>query len=445
MTRPRYLPLAEELAERIRDGALAPGTRLPTVRALMRRHGIALATAARVYTELEAQGLVVGETGRGTFVRDAALPRGHGLRQFDLPAGTADLGFNYPALPGQDELLRDGLRELAAGGGLAALLHSAPQGGRPHERAIVAAHLRRRGLHLPGSQVLIANGAQHGLAATLLALLRPGDAIAADALTYPGLRELAPALHLELHALPAHDHGTDLDALAALCRRRRVRAVYAMPTLHNPLGWVMPVAARRRLAALAHQHDFLLLEDAAYAFLAEPAPAPLFVHAPRRTVYVSGLSKSVAAGLRFGFIAAAPEHIPALEQAIRVSAWNTPSLTTALACRWLQSGLVDSLEQRKRQDARKRQRIARRLLSGCDLIAHPASYFIWLRLAPGCRAEAVAARLAQQGVLLTTAAPFATTRHAPAALRLSLGSVSHTLLEQALEKVRAAIHDVELA
>lgn len=136
MSRIRYKRLVDEFAQQIRSGALSPGTQLPTLRALMTSQRIALATALRVYNELEASGLVVGETGRGTFVRDASVPRGLGLEQQPLSAGSVDLTFNYPAVPGQAELLREGLRALAASGDLDALLHSppkvaAPMSGRP--------------------------------------------------------------------------------------------------------------------------------------------------------------------------------------------------------------------------------------------------------------------------------------------------------------------------
>ncbi|MEX5611709.1 PLP-dependent aminotransferase family protein, partial [Pseudomonas protegens] len=212
-----------------------------------------------------------------------------------------------------------------------------------------------------------------------------------------------------------------------------------MPTLHNPLGTVMPLAERRRLAQLAREHDLLLIEDGAYAFLAEPAPPPLQTLAPERTLYISGLSKSVASGLRLGFIVAPLEMIPALERAIRVSTWSTPSLTVTLGCRWIESGLVDSLEEQKRNDARSRQQLARRVLKGCDYQAYGSSYFLWLKLPEGRRADAVVAALEHQGVTVTSAEPFATTAHVPQALRLALGSIGLPLLEQALEKVRNEI------
>lgn len=76
MRRTRYKAIVDDFALRIRAGQLPPGTQLPTVRALMARERVALATALRVYQELEAIGLVVGEAGRGTFVRDSSLCRG---------------------------------------------------------------------------------------------------------------------------------------------------------------------------------------------------------------------------------------------------------------------------------------------------------------------------------------------------------------------------------
>ncbi len=426
----------------IRAGALPPGTQLPTVRSLMKQHGVALATASRVYGELEAIGLVVGEVGRGTFVRDTSLPRGLGLEQNPARSNAIDLTFNYPSLPGQVELLRTGLRNLAVSGDLDALLHSAPQGGRRHERQTAARHLRNRDIRVPGEQILIVNGAQQGLAVTVMGLFQPGDILAIDALTYPGMKALAQLHRLDLAPIPPRvGSGLDLERLDALCRRRPVRALYTMPTLHNPLGWVMSEPDRMRLAELAERYDFLIIEDGAYAFLAEPAPKPVFTHAPDRTVYVSGLSKSVASGLRVGFVAAPERLMPALERAIRVSTWNTPSLTVALACQWIDSGIVDTLEDRKRKDARHRQMLARRILRGGSIIAHPTSYYLWLEMPDDLRADRVAADLERDGVLVTTAEPFSTTPNTPHALRLAIGSLSLDALADALHKVGRAVID----
>lgn len=445
MNSPLFQPLVEELAAQIRSGRLPPGTRLPTHRQLARRHGIALTTATRVYAELQALGLASGEVGRGTFVRETAVPPGLAVDQQAVATGVMDLNFNYPALPGQARLLAAGLRRLAAGGDLEALLRYAPHGGRLHERACVAQHLAAaRGLPVPAEQVLIVDGAQHGLAVACTALLQPGDVVAVDALTYPGFKALAGLLHLTLAPLPAAADGAggfDLDALRRLCARRRVKAVYTMPTLHNPLGWVCSGPWRHGLATIVRQHGLVAIEDAAYAFLAKDAPPPLATFVPESTVYVSGLSKSVATGLRFGFLAAPPAWVPMLERAIRATTWNTPGVITALACSWLQDGTVRRLESEKRRDAAARQALARKVLQGLPLVGHPASYFSWLPLPAEVRADRVAAALLAQGVAVSTAEPFATARQVPHAIRLALGSVPQDTLRAALAAVQHVVHD----
>jgi DNA-binding transcriptional MocR family regulator len=435
----RYKILVDGLASDIRAGRLPAGTRLPTHRQLAVREGIALVTATRVYAELEAMGLVSGEQGRGTFVRDIALPAGHGADQPPVAEDAIDLNFNYPSLPGQAGMLRQALRELATSGDLEALLRYQPYRGRPHDRATVARHLQARGLNTSGDQVLIVGGAQHGLATTVMATLKAGDVVAADALTYPGFKVLAHTLHLELAALPVTEQGPDLDALEQLCATRRVRAVYAMPTMHNPLGWVMNASSRARMVEIARRHGLLIIEDACYAYLAGESPAPLATLAPDITVYVSGLSKNVATGLRFGFVSAPVALVPAIERAIRATTRNTPALISAIACRWLEDGTVSRLEAQKRDDARTRQSVARDVLRGLPLVGHPSSYFVWLPLPQDARADRIAGSLARAHVSVSTAEAFATAAPAPQAIRLALGSVDPHSLPAALAVVRQVI------
>jgi DNA-binding transcriptional MocR family regulator len=439
VARARYKAVVDALATDIRAGKIPPGTRLPTHRELAAREGLALVTATRVYAELAAMGLVSGETGRGTYVRETSLPPGHGMEQRAFADDVVDLNFNYPSVPGQADLLRNALRALASSGDLEALLRYQPHGGRPHERASVALHLERRGLTVPADRVLIVNGAQHGLAVAAMGILQPGDVVAADALTYPGFKVLAQALRLELVPLPAATDGPDLDALAKLCVTRQIRAIYTMPTLHNPLGWVTSLRSRQRLVTIARTHGLLIIEDAAYAFLAERPPAPLAALAPESTLYVSGLSKSVATGLRFGFVVAPTEFTGELERVIRATTWNTPALMTAIATGWLNDGTVDRLEAQKRADARDRQAVAREVLDGLELVGHPSSYFLWLPMPGEARADQVAAALMRETISVSTADPFATSKTPPHAIRLALGSVDMDVLAESLATVKRVI------
>ena len=439
MPRSRYKSLVDTFAADIRAGRLPPGTRLPTHRQLATTEKLALVTASRVYAELEAMGLVSGETGRGTFVRETSLPPSQGIHQPAVAVGMVDLNFNYPSVPGQADLLRNALRQLALSGDLEAHLRYQPHAGRLHERASIARHLLTRGLNVQAEQVLIVSGAQHGLAVTLMALLQPGEVIAADALTYPGFKVLAETLHLEVVPIPLTDQGPDLEALEKLCRSRSVRAVYTMPTLHNPLGWVMPADQRDRLVSIARKHDLHIIEDAAYAFLAQDPLPPIAHLAPERTVYVSGFSKSVATGLRVGFVAAPAHRVAALERTIRATTWNTPGVMTAIACAWIDDGTVSALEAQKRADAQARQALAAKLLTGLPYIRHPSSYFIWLPLAEDARADQIAVALLREQVAVSTAEPFATSVHVPHAIRLALGSVDMDSLAAALVKVKRVV------
>ncbi len=188
-----------------------------------------------------------------------------------------------------------------------------------------------------------------------MATLQPGNVVAVDALTYPGF-VLAQTLRLELAVLPPTDDGLDLDVPERLCATRRLRAVYAMPTMHNLLmdhdGEPPRATGRNRPQAWA-----FIVEDAAYAFLAEQAP-PLVI-APETTVYVSGSSKSVATGLRFGFIAAPTTLVPAIERTIRATTWNTPAVMTAIACQWIDDGTVTCWRPTSAPMPEPRQSIAR--------------------------------------------------------------------------------------
>ncbi|OWT80724.1 GntR family transcriptional regulator [Achromobacter sp. HZ28] len=454
--------IAGLLADDIRNGRLAPGARLPTHRELATRHGIAVATATSVYARLKAMGLAVGETGRGTFVRDRP-PRGEWDPGDEArrSAGVADLSFNHPDWPGQGDMLREALRELTTGGDLAALLHQQPPGGRRHDRHVLRDFLaKQRGIDTDVERLFLVNGAQHGLDCVIRALLSPGDAVAVDALTYPGFKMAAEAHGLKLHAIPAlarkwqgphaaqgsvesHEAGEaagpDLDALEALYRRHRIRAIYTMPTLHNPLGWVMTEQQRQHLIALARKYDSLIIEDGVYAHLAPDAPAPLAARAPERTVYVSSLSKSLASGLRYGYVSVPRESSGRVKAHIRASHWSLPTLVTALGTRWIADGTLARLEERQRGDARLRQHCARQAFEGMDLIAHPDSLFVWLPLPPELRMDRIAEALTQRDIAVSKAEAYATTRHIPHALRLGLSSVPLDALPRILRTVRETI------
>lgn len=439
MPKPRYARLADVVATAIRDGALAPGTRLPTHRAFAEASGVALATATHAYRELERRGLVVGEAGRGTFVRDPGLPPTLGVEQA-ASEGLIDLVFNMPGDAADADILRAGLKRLAAAGDLEAMLRYQPHSGRPHERRVIAADLARTLGPVEPERLLVTSGGQHGLAITALGLLRRGDAVATDALTYPGWKSVAALHNLDLAPIAATASGVmDPGDLERRCRDRALRAVYVMPTVQNPLGTVMDDATRWRLVEVARRRDLLVVEDGAYAFLEPDAPPSFLSLAPERVVHVGGFSKSLATGLRLGYVVAPEDRIGDLVRAIRATTWNAPALVSALVTGWIEDGTLARSEVSRRQDGAERQRLLRAALKDLPITAHRNAGFAWLPLAGGVRAEPIVTRLRDEGISISAAEPFATTAAVPQALRLAFGGVPMGELSKVLTTVRDAV------
>jgi DNA-binding transcriptional MocR family regulator len=247
------------------------------------------------------------------------------------------------------------------------------------------------------------------------ALLSPGDLVLAEALTYPGMKTLASLLSLRLQGVAMDAQGLRPDALAAACRTGSPRALYCMPTLQNPTTAVMPEARRREIAAIAREHGLLVVEDDVHGHLPEKAPRPLAALLPELAVYLNGTSKSLAPGLRVGFVAAPAAMVTRLAAAIRGTTWMAAPLMAEIASRWIEDGTAEAVLGRRRKEAAARQALAARVLAGARMDAHPAAYHVWLHLDEPWRADAFAAEARRRGVVVTPAGAFAASTAAPRA------------------------------
>ncbi|MFG6661453.1 PLP-dependent aminotransferase family protein [Sulfitobacter sp. 915] len=444
MKKARYIRLADMLTTAIQEGKLAPGTKLPTHRAFAEQFNVALATATRAYGEVERRGMIVGEAGRGTFVRDLGLPPTLGVRQTDSN-GLIDLVFNMPGDAADADMLRAGLRRLAAAGDLEAMLRYQPHAGRTHERRLIAESLASTLGSIDPECLLVTSGGQHGLATVALGLFRRGERIATDTLTYPGFKSVAALQGLEIVPVEARRGVMDPDDLERQCRTRKLRAVYLMPTVHNPLGVVMNEATRLHLIEIARAHDLLLIEDAAYAFLEPDPPPSLIALAPERTIYVGGFSKSLATGLRLGYLIAPTTHIDRLLEAVRATTWNAPALISGLVTGWMEDGTLANSEETRRRDGAERQQLCRTVLGGSSIHSHRNAGFAWLPLEKSVRAEPIVTRLREHGISASGAEPFATTVAVPQALRLAFGGVPKDELEEVFQIVRGAVDGASMS
>ncbi|GAA4226276.1 PLP-dependent aminotransferase family protein [Actinomadura meridiana] len=426
-----YRRVADELAADIATGRLRPGDRLPPQRAFARRRGIAVSTASRVYRELGRRGIVVGEVGRGTFVRAADRPAVQALTE----PGDArvDLELSSPVVPEQTALLAAGLERLLRPDVLQGALGPTGVAGTPEAREAAARLLAVPGWRPDPSGVLFAGNGRQAIAGVVAALVPPGGRLAVEALTYPVVRGIAARLGVTLVPVAADEHGMIPQALADAHRAAPLGAVYVQPTLHNPTGTTMPWVRRAELGAALERLRLHSIEDRVWAFLPEDGPAPLASLAARRTVVVDSLSKRLAPGLTIGFAVPPADLYGRVAAALRSGAWAPTGFALAAVSGWIADGTVEAVTRAKRADAATRHRLAADRLP--DAAGYgPPSYFCWWELPAPWRADTFVAAAARRGIAVTPAAAFtAGTAAAPRAVRVGLASPPLETLARALD------------
>jgi DNA-binding transcriptional MocR family regulator len=432
---PRYLGIADALKEDVEAGRLKVGTRLPTHRELAYRLGVTVGTVSRAYLEAERRGLVRGEVGRGTFVR---ARDGDGIFAFpQSEPAVIDFSLNRPSTAGIGADLAATLADLSRQNDLSALISYQNEFGFAAHREAAAAWLTRTRIAAPPARIAITCGGQHGLYAALAAATRPGDVLLVEALTFPAIKAVAGHLGLRLHGVAMDREGLLPDALETACRELRPRALFTMPTLHNPTSTTLPLERRRAIAEIARRHDLLIVEDDIYGFLVEDAPEPIANLAPERVFHVTSLSKSMSAGLRIGYVVGPEPLIARLGAAVRHSVWMTPPLMAEIAARWIRDGTGDRLAEARRQEAHQRQALALKAFAGHALDTHPASYHLWLHLPEPWRWSDFVAAAEVRAVRVTPPDLFVAGRAtAPHAVRICLCAVeSDARLEQGLARL----------
>lgn len=438
-----YRRIADRIAADITGGRLRPGQRLPPQRAFARRHGIAPSTAGRVYAELVRRGLVVGEVGRGTFVR-ATAPDGQPGIALTEAAGTplVNLELNYPAVPGQSELMAPALAPLLRPDALGQALRPAAAAGTPEARAAVGALLARSGLPAAPERILFTGNARQAIAATLTALVRPGGRIGVEPLTYPLVKEIAGRLGLVLVPLATDAEGPVPQAVADAHRGAPLSALYLQPALHNPTSLTTSAGRLRQLADCVHRLGIPVVEDRIWAFLNPGGTPPLAALAPGLVHLVDSLSKRVAPGLTVGFTVVPEDRVEAVARAVRSGGWSAGAFALEAAVRWLGDGTVDRLVAAKRQDARRRQRLVDRKLAGFAVRSDPAAYFAWWELPAPWRADTFTAAARAHGIAVTPGTAFCVDpSRTPDAVRLGLGSAPEPQLARALETLAGVARD----
>jgi len=420
LNKPRYLAIADAIADDIQNGRLSPSDRLPPQRKLARRLDIDYTTVARGYVEAKKRGLIESRVGQGTFVRASATRR-HG--PMASHPEIVDLSMNLPPEPDDPELLdrmQDGLE--AVGRDLVSLLRYQGFGGVQADKDAAATWLSRRAMVPLQDRLFIAPGAHPALLGILGMLAKAGDVVLSESLTYPGTRSITAQLGLRLVGLPMDDEGVDASAFADACKRLTPRALYLNPTLLNPTTHTISEPRRIAIVAIARRFGVPIIEDDPYGFLPTCGPPPFAALAPDITWHVAGLAKCLGAGLRIAYVVAPDIRSGWLfASSVRTATVMASPITIALATRWITDGTADALLAAARQESIERQRLATATLPAGSYRSDPVGFHLWVSLPDSWTRSAFVGHMRSTGVGVVASDAFATEATPPEAVRVCLG------------------------
>ena len=476
---PLYRQIEDQLRRGIQAATLAPGTRLPAVRALAADLGVSRITVETAYTGLEADGLVERRVGSGTYVLGPAAPgsppapqpgaalplwqsgleplrrapaggRLDELRRtplhpdpIDLSVGSGDAGL----FPSED--FRRALQTVMRRDGIAALEYGDRAGYLPL-RETIARVLSAQGIQTRPESLLVTGGSQQGLALALRLLARPGDSVLAESPTYSGVLDLFRSLGLRVVGVPVDERGMQVEGIEPLLQTHHPRLIYSIPNFQNPTGTCLSLARRKTLLALAERYNLPLIEDdfvgdLRYEGRAQPALKSL--DPGGRVIYISSFSKMLMPGIRVGFLAAEGPVYDALLDVKTVDDLATSNLVQRALEAYVTVGSYQAHLRRSCQVYRRRrdaliEAVRRYLPDEVAFNLPQGGLFVWARLPGGVRAEDLLERAVVRGVLFAPGAGFFPEAGAGSAyLRLNFAAHPPERLVEGVRRLALALED----
>ena len=366
---PVYLQIVHGLIAEIRRGRLSSGEVLPGSREMAEELGVNRKTVIVAYDELIAQGWLTSRGTKGTFVSeklpesrnrpsrpaaDSSKARAEGP-QFSRLAAPLDVPVIFPQ-PGI-VLIDDGTPDtrlfpvesfarayrsaMSLAGKVGKLGYADPRGSPMLRTAISRMLNTDRGLATTPERVCLTRGSQMAIYLASRILIRPGDAVVVDDLTYPPAREAFRAAGATILRARVDEAGTDIDSLEKLCRRHRVRIVYLTPHHHFPTTVLLSPVRRLRLLALSSQFGFTVIEDDYdHEFHFQHQPLLPLASFDTDVLYIGSMSKLLSPSLRLGYISAPQKFIERATQEILLIDRQGDQVTEEAVAELVDSGEV---------------------------------------------------------------------------------------------------------
>lgn len=469
---PLYRQLADHYRQAIAAGALATGDRMPSVRALMARHGVSLSTALQTCRHLESLGLLEARPRSGYFVRP---PRRGSLAPVEEPRPTLPDPAQYigihqkvSAILARGQARPDALNLAVACGApslypAAALQQAAmrilrrqpalfgtavPFNGAPAFRAALAQQALASRMTLGADDIIVTHGCVEALNLALRAVARPGDVVAVETPTFYGLLQILENLGMRALEIPTSPQtGISLEALdLAADAYANIKAVVVVPNLQNPLGAIMPDAHKARLAAWAEARGIALIEDDTYAALGNddaPLSALKAFDATGNVIHCASLHKTLAPGMRLGWIAPG-KWKPRVEMLKYAQSRPNEALPQLAVAEFMGSGGFERHLRRLRVQLREQRErlgeaVAAYFPAGTRLNVPPGGFGLWIELPGQLPSERLFDAALDEGIRVSPGVMFANSGRFDHFLRLSCGAPWSQALDEGIRHLGGVV------
>ncbi len=489
LSHPLYQQIADWVDSNVKEGGLALGERLPTVRALAQMLGVNRGSVALAYAHLTKTGLLQARVGKGTFVRphstiggdmEEAGASGEKMWRPRLVEAAVRLGLSKPKsldngqgmtwVPERGEaseekvrlqmnvpladhrlshdIIQGALSRVADSLPKDALAYGHPQGLYALRREIAErAHIS--GMQVDPRHILICNGTQQALSLACALLVRPGDTVMMENPGYQGAVRAFRMCGAKIIGIPVDSGGMRVDVLEQMLRDCRPKLVYTVPTFQVPTGATLDPDRRAHLYRLAELHQIPILEDEYVNALYYGDPPPRPVKALDRAgmvVYIGTFSKTLGASMRLGWISAHPAMIAALVQVREVQDIHTSIFSQLVAERLLREGTYDDHLESLRNHYGLRHRALlvalNKKLNG-RLYYHPpgGGFSLWAAVPEGANATEWLSQAKMQGVHFERGSPYFLDTDNDNYVRLSFSLLSMSNIKPAVDVLTNSLDD----
>jgi len=322
--------------------------------------------------------------------------------------------------------------------------------GVPELREIIAQRMRALTVDVDANDILVTAGSTQGIELICRVLLDPGDVVIVEKPTFLGALETFTTYQANLVGVPVDEHGMDVDALEEiLANEPNAKIIYTIPTFHNPTGTTMPAERRARLVEIARRHNVIILEDDPYSSLRYNGDLVPPVRAfDDRVVYLGTFSKTIAPGLRTGWVVAPTDIAKMMLAAREIMDISNDRITQRIILQTAKTDLDNNTVRaqaiyRSRRDA---------MLEALDEYfpdgitwSHPeGGFFIWITLPESIDVTTFADKAATYGTVFFPGDWFFHDHAGTNTIRLSFSTVPEDRIREGIRRLAAAVID-ELA